>query len=235
MSHNAAAPGVSRPFVASAVTIELLLKLAIFVGPTLYALGRVSNEAFWEALGISPSLLAMDTGSYIYNGFSVVVSAAVLLLPSARGGAIWLAPFASLLLVAVLATSIYLIRRLRAWASQYATKIARSIRGTLRKNKEASSSVLRASEILSAVANLALATLIGLLALLLPLVGAHSVGTKRANQLMKKVNSGEPSRQIVGIVDHPDQMFTLIDCNEGFCVVMKEGKARALPIQHIRW
>lgn len=126
----------------------------------------------------------------------------IVLFPSARDGAIWLAPFVSFLLVAVLATSI-------------------------------SSSVLRASEILSAVANLMPAALIGLLALLLPLVGAHSVGTQRANQLAKKVNSGA-SRHSVGSVGHPDQMATLNDCNESFCVVMEEGKDRALPIQNIR-
>lgn len=234
MSHSDAAPGARQPFVATSATIQLILKLAVIVGPTLYALGRVSHEAFWVALGISPSLLAMDTESYIYNGFSVVVSAAILLLPIASDGAIWLAPFASFLLVAILATSIYLIRRLRAWARPYATKTVRFIRGASRNNKEASSSVLRASEILSAVANLVLAALIGILALLLPLVGAHSVGTERASQLTKKVNRGA-RRQLVGIVGHPDQTATLIDCNESFCVVMQEGKAGALPIQNIRW
>lgn len=36
-------------------------------------------------------------------------------------------------------------------------------------------------------------------------------------------------------IGHPDQMATLIDGNGSFCVVMEEGKARALSIQKIRW
>ena len=97
MNHDNAAPQANTRTLPAGAMIEILLKLAIVVGPALYVLGRVSHEAFWTAFGVSPALLGLDTESYVYGGFSVIVSGAILVLPSARDGAAWLAPFASLL------------------------------------------------------------------------------------------------------------------------------------------
>lgn len=235
MNHGIATPrGDTRMLPASAV-IEILLKLAIVVGPALYVLGRVSHEAFWTTFGVSPALLGLDTESYVYGGFSVIVSGAILVLPSARDGAVWLAPVASLLLMVVLAASIYLARRLRTWARPHASKIGRLIRRVFRKNRDASNSVLRAGDILSAFFNLTLAALIGLLTLLLPIVGAHSVGVQRAAQLKSDWEKRAGLRQAVGIAGHPEKEGKLIECNERFCAVMIDREARALPIQDVRW
>ena len=235
MNHDIAAPRANTRTLPAGAMIEILLKLAIVVGPALYVLGRVSHEAFWTAFGVSPALLGLDTESYVYGGFSVIVSGAILVLPSARDGAAWLAPFASLLLMVVLAASIYLARRLRTWARPHASKIGRLIRRAYRKNREASNSVMRAGDILGAVASLTLAALIGLLTLLLPIVGAHSVGAQRAAQLKSDWEKRAGLRQTVGIAGHLEKEGKLIECNEHFCAVMIDKEARALPIQDIRW
>lgn len=91
--------------------LELIGKYVAILVPTMYLLGRVYCETYWDALGLSESLIQYSFEDRIYWGFYVFFSLAVDILGWMPGGPIG-AVFLTTIVIAFLAVAFFFFNKI---------------------------------------------------------------------------------------------------------------------------
>lgn len=212
---------------------ELLTKVVLLGAPILYVLGRVHAEGYWTALGVAPSVMAVDAEDYIYLGFMVIASGLVMLMPRADTSFVWMAPLISLALIAALAACLWALGRIRRWLGNRLRQIGRQWRPFFAQRKPAFEAVETSASILNAASSLLLAFLLLAAALLFPIVLANSVGKWHAGKLRESLVAGAKTLPPVEV--EGGRSGKLLECTPTFCVIFEEMAFVPVPLTVVKW
>lgn len=216
-----------------AAILELLTKVILLGGPVFYVLGRIYTEGYWVALGVSPSVMAVEAEDYIYYGFIVVASGLTMVLPHADHAAIWLAPLAAILVLLMLGGAVWLLGQIKAWLARKLHTCRGRLQVFFAKKRPALQSLGTAASILSVVSSLVLVLLSLSAALLLPIVVAHSVGKGRASKVRAELANRDTAYAEIEV--HGKAAGHLLECAGEYCVVYSNGNFRPVLRNEVRW
>lgn len=213
--------------------LELLTTVVLLGGPIFYVLGRIYSESYWLALGISPSVMSIAAEDYIYYGFVVVATGLTMILPRGDSWAVWSVPLAALVLLALLSSLFWLLRKAKEAVALRLRKHRRRLRLYLTKGKPVLESTDRAATVIAVLSTLSLALLMLSAALLLPIVVAHEVGKARASKVLGELAS--PKTPFGPVRVDGAAAGRLVECTAKYCVIYDKGKLWPVPVESVRW
>lgn len=217
----------------STTIAEVLSTIVLLGGPLFYVLGRVYWESYWLGLGVSPTIMAASTEDYIYYGFVVIANGIIMVFPKIDFSSLWATPLVAMVVLLLLATAIWVVLKIKRWATKCLHKMRPWLRNFLANKKAALDAVGTSATLLNLASTLAMALLLISAALLFPIVIAHVVGKERAAKVRAQISATKTPYAVVQV--EGQKASRLLECSDKFCVVYSGGDFRPVPIEAIGW
>ena len=217
--------------------LEFVVKTAAIGVPILYALGRVYAESYWGALHLPSGLMGYSVDDYLYFGFLSIILWVSHLLGvgpySAMAKGLLLGLGVGAVAAAAAWVDRWLSRRLSARAAAFRERLAEAKQS---KHASALHGLQVGAVVSSGVSFLLLSLLAAIALILLPLLLAANIGKAQARVDLahlsgQRTGTGASQSPIEAHYTFEGERVSapLLECSEGWCVVLKHGTVAAIP------